>query len=758
MKQEYIKKVWDYYQGLYIRYRINYPERVIKAIDKNINGDFSPCLFYNDLESHIHLKVQRLIKHLIDIENQEASVDGNSSEIPQKPIAHKRRIKKHSVLSVPLYHSVKKNHKTRLLKPINFASTKFLLSKFFFFGDFDYLCGVKAEYSQMKKYILSFFASLFVALGAWGVDIPKGTFYFDNSLTGYSQVKFVYGSDSNAETYVMSMTKSDNNRWSITIPSTVRNMYRYTFANTHLPDGKIDKTFSTVKEEISKTYYEYRTATTDQTIIVGGTFTPQSGDNWAQGYWKSPEADDKAYSGTLPVMYINTDGGVAITSTEDYVGGSYYLDNMGIEGVESIASPDSAFRLKIRGRGNYTWRDFDKKPYRLKFDKKAAPLGMNKSKHFALLAHADDQMAFLRNTVGFELSRRLGLNYTPAQQPVEVMLNGEYIGLYFLTETIRVDKDRVNIVEQPDSITDPTLITGGWLVEIDNYDEPLQVRITEGNGETIRFTYKTPEILSSQQERYLKSQMVATNSAIYSTDKNSQTWEHYIDIDTLARFYIVQEIMDNAESFHGSCYLHKDQGQTKWIFGPVWDFGNSYRRNNGYFIYQYPPFGQTWIGEIAKYPRFQQKVVDVWRNFKGNNYEGLHDFINTFVDQIYGASQSNYRRWQKYGNGDIEWAKNEFVKYFDNRITWLVNQWGEGVGIEEIETSSDIIITSPANGLITIASHTPITGMIITDISGKVIANEGNIGNEYQHYCHPGIYIVKATTKTSTLTKKIAVK
>ena len=78
MKQEYIKKVWDYYQGLYIRYRINYPERVIKAIDKNINGDFSPCLFYNDLESHIHLKVQRLIKHLIDIENQEASVDGNS--------------------------------------------------------------------------------------------------------------------------------------------------------------------------------------------------------------------------------------------------------------------------------------------------------------------------------------------------------------------------------------------------------------------------------------------------------------------------------------------------------------------------------------------------------------------------------------------------------------------------------------------------------------------------------------------------------
>ena len=607
------------------------------------------------------------------------------------------------------------------------------------------------------KHILSLITILFAALSSWAVDIPKGTFYFDNSLTGYAQVKFVYGSDSRAESYVVSMTNEGNNRWSITFPETVRNMYRYTFANTHLADGKIEKTFSTVKEEISKTYNEYRTATTDKTIIVGGIFTPESGDNWAQGSWIGPNENKYGYSGSLPVMFINTEGGVAITSTEDYVNATYYLDNMGIEGVESIASPDSAFALEIRGRGNYTWRDFDKKPYRLKFDKKAAPLGMNKSKHFALLAHADDQMGFLRNTMGFELSRRLGLKYTPAQQPVEVVLNGDYIGLYFLTETIRVDKDRVNIVEQPDSATDASVITGGWLVEIDNYDEPLQVRITEGNGEIIRFTYKTPELLSAQQERYLKTQMVATNAAIYSTDKNSQTWEHYIDIDSLARFYIVQEIMDNAESFHGSCYLHKEQGQTKWIFGPVWDFGNSYRRNNGLFIYQYPPFGQTWIGEIAKYPRFQQKVVEVWRHFKGNNYEGLHDFIDTFIDQIYSASQSNYTRWSKYGNGDIEWAKNEFVKYFDNRIAWLVNQWGEGVGVENLE-HNDIVITSPANGLITIASDSPITGIIVSDITGKVVTSITNPGNEYQINCNSGIYIVNATTQSTSTTQKIAVK
>ncbi len=609
----------------------------------------------------------------------------------------------------------------------------------------------------MKKFTFIIVA-FFVGLSAWALDIPKGTFYFDNSLTGYAQVKFVYGSDSRAETYIVSMTDEGNGLWSITFPEKVNDMYRYTFANTQLSDGKIEKTFSTVKDEISNKYYEYRTATTDQTIVVGGTYTPLSGENWAQGYWKSPNANDIGYSGTLPVMYINTDGGVEITSTEDYVNATYYLDNMGIEGIESIASPDSAFALQIRGRGNYTWRDFDKKPYRLKFDKKAAPLGMNKSKHFALLAHADDQMAFLRNTVGFELSRRLGLKYTPAQQPLEVVLNGKYIGLYFLTETIRVAKDRVNIVEQPDTATDATTITGGWLVEIDNYDETEQVRITEGNGEVIRFTYKTPEILSSQQERYLRTQMIAANSAIYSTDKSSETWEHYIDMDSLARFYIVQEVMDNAESFHGSCYLHKDQGKTKWIFGPVWDFGNSYRRDNGFFIYQYPPFGQTWIGEIAKYPRFQQKVVEVWQQFKGNDYEGLDEYIDSFVNQIYSASQSNYIRWPQYGNGDIEWAKDEFVKSLDNRIAWLVSQWGQGVGVESINHDSDIAITTPADGLITIASHSPISSILVSDISGKVIAAESNQALEYQIDCPSGIYIVKVTTLSSTVAKKVVVK
>ena len=127
------------------------------------------------------------------------------------------------------------------------------------------------------------------------------------------------------------------------------------------------------------------------------------------------------------------------------------------------------------------------KPYRLKFDEKVKPLGMKKSRHFVLMANADDNLAFLRNTVGLQLSRMIGLAYTPWQEPVEVVLNGDYIGLYMLTEKIRVAKNRVNIVEQADLATDPDSITGGWLFEIDNYSEEGQVTITEGmSGPLVR--------------------------------------------------------------------------------------------------------------------------------------------------------------------------------------------------------------------------------------------------------------------------------
>lgn len=611
------------------------------------------------------------------------------------------------------------------------------------------------------RFTLSFMLSLLlVSINVQAVDIPKGTFYFDNSKTQYNHVKFVYGSDANCETYVVSMTKESDTTWKLTMPEAAIKMYRYTFANTTLPDGKMTQSFSSVKDDISLSRKEYRTATTDATITLGYTYTPTSGNNWAQGAWMFKSDNTAPYSSTLPVLYINTEDKKPITSKEEYLTASYYLDNMGVEGYDSFGTAEAPLTLQIKGRGNYTWIGFDKKPYRLKLSASAALLNMKASKHFVLLAHADDNMAFLRNTVGFELSRLLGLPYTPAQQPVEVMLNGSYIGLYLLTENIRVDADRVNISKQADNATDAEAITGGWLVEIDNYDDPAQIKITEGNGAIIRFTYKTPEALSTEQTKYLTQQVTTMNEAIYSTNKNSTVWENHIDINTLARFYLVQELMDNAESFHGSCYLYKDKGVDQWFFGPVWDFGNSFRRGTDKFIYTDSPFGQTWIGEIAKYPRFQAEVKRLWKEFKGNQYPQLASFVDNFTNQISVAAQYDAQRWPQYGNANVSNGKNSMMSYLNRKSNWLVQQWGEGVtGFEEVMDENKIMVSSNVAGAISVCSKQKLNTIRVCNLKGEIVVEATPNATEYDTPVAPGVYIVLTTTEDGTIAhQKIWVK
>lgn len=390
------------------------------------------------------------------------------------------------------------------------------------------------------------------------------------------------------------------------------------------------------------------------------------------------DAARKCCSGTLPIMIINSDA--AIINKEPYVNATCYIDALGQDGYESMGSAEAPIRLQIKGHGNYTWRAFDKKSYRLKFDDKMEPLGMNKNRHFTLLAHADDDLACLRNTVGFELSRLIGMAYTPAQEPVEVILNGDYAGLYMLTEKVRVGKNRVEITEQADLATDPEEITGGWLLEIDNYDEDGQIHLPNSLEEDLKFTVHSPETRSPEQTAYIQTFLEKTDKAVYSNNRSSRVWENYIDMDALARYYIVREILDDAESFRGSCYIHKDRGtDTKLIFGPVWDFGNAFHRGHEQFIWQDPPYGAMWIGKIYKFTRFKEHVMDVWQHFLGTQYPKVDLFIDDFIERISRAYICNMARWPKYYYGPIENRKQMMKQCLAEKVYFLTKEWGEGI-------------------------------------------------------------------------------
>ena len=391
-----------------------------------------------------------------------------------------------------------------------------------------------------------------------------------------------------------------------------------------------------------------------------------------------------ACSGTLPVLFINTEGHRNIDSKEEYIHADWWLDNMGIEGYQSIGTPDAPLGMQIKGRGNATWTNLDKKPYRLKLDDKQPMMSMPSSRHWVLLANADQWMGKLNDVLPFEIGRRMGMAWNPRIEPVEVVLNGQYIGLYFLAEKIRVAKDRVNIEEQADMETDPEKVTGGWLLEIDNYVEPGNITFTEGNGMPFWVTPHSPEVLSGAQRDYITSFLLSADTAIYTQDKESRLWEQYIDIDSLAVYYIVQEAVDNPEAFSGSCFMHKQQGSgAKLIFGPLWDCGSSFTRwSSTYefndFIYENMPSycRSRWISEIAKFPRFQERVSYYWRRFYEEVYPKMDAYIDNFTIKFEAAGNADHVRWPQYNGNNTQARTNMYLKpCFHKKVDWLNTQW-----------------------------------------------------------------------------------
>lgn len=447
-------------------------------------------------------------------------------------------------------------------------------------------------------------------------------------------------------------------------------------------------------------------------------------------------------SGTLPVLYINvyTDDTHTAYDNEiiskdlnhkNYFSYSeYWLDINGCRwladlGAEDVGTADEPLPLEIKARGNWTRTGFSKKPFKLKLGKKQSLLGLSKSKHFAILPHADDTYGYLRNFTGFNLGKRIGLPWTPSQQPVEVVINGDYRGLYFLTESIRVEEDRVNITELDDNATDPALISGGYLVELDNYDEDIQIQLDESycveghHIDKLRITPDTPEEYSEIQTRFVTDQFTAMNNAVGAC--NDSLWS-YMDLDDAARYYIVEEILCHTESYHGSTYLYRDNGENqKWHFSPLWDFGNAFSGATDMFFYDNDPYGNTWIPSMRTNDMFNDKVTATWKWFMSSCYSGVEDDINEYVSHISAAAVADRNRWKDQpipdggqavaDNSDMAGRCEAVLRHLNDKIAWLCQSFGEYADSTYSEPARD---TTPAAPLPEYA-QSGITPSIIAD-------------------------------------------
>lgn len=346
-------------------------------------------------------------------------------------------------------------------------------------------------------------------------------------------------------------------------------------------------------------------------------------------------------SNTIPVLYIETEDRQPVTSKTEYIDAVYWLDPLGNEDVEPLGSEAEPLPMQIRGRGHSSWKG-PKKPYKIKLGKKTAVMGMPSNKHWALLKPSENTVA------GLELGKLMGMAWTPDFRPVEVMLNGDYIGLYFLTETIRIGENRVDIYEQNDQETDPALIKGGWLVEVDNYKDECQIVIPENSRWNLTIRYHSPEDLSGAQLKWLTDEFKALNAAIYSADKTSAVWEEYLDAESIASFFILQEVMDNPDGFHGSFYLHKDlDDNARWIAGPVWDLVCYNRVKTDYTFRMKVHYGfiPHWIGELVQYDSFCSHVKTAWTSVYPGELSRIYARIDDIVLPLEQAWRNDCARW-----------------------------------------------------------------------------------------------------------------
>lgn len=406
-----------------------------------------------------------------------------------------------------------------------------------------------------------------------------------------------------------------------------------------LPDGTQPEDFSVTRVDATAIQGRYNAIISDRGVsaeynaIVHITIVRQNPDTGVDSFVSSnafivrSEAKSEPWQKTgLPVVYVDTQGGVGINSKTAYVQADVRIDGTG-EYPSLQASP-----CRIRGRGNTTWT-WPKKPYLIAFDEQQSVLGMPRHKRWVLLANFMDR-TLMRNLVSMKVATLTSLAWTPRCVPVELVLNGVHKGSYLLIEQVRVDKDRVNISKEE-----------GYLLELDfHYDNEFQWK--ERN---IPFAvkYPDPDELTQTQKTYIKNYVKEVSDAIYGTDFKDpeKGYARYLDIDSFIDEWIVYEVMCNHELGNpGSVFFHKDKdGLLK--AGPAWDFDwgvlSFYTSNgenglvNGKAI---------WYARLFQDPAFKDRVKARFQELLPQ-LETIPEYMEECRALLSKSAQLNFKMW-----------------------------------------------------------------------------------------------------------------
>ncbi len=389
----------------------------------------------------------------------------------------------------------------------------------------------------------------------------------------------------------------------------------------------------------------------------------------------------------------------------------------------------------IKGRGNSTWLA-EKKPYNIKLDEKANLFGMGKHKSWCLLSNPGDGSQ-IRNDLCYDFARALGIETTTDSYHVNLYLNGEYAGLYLITEKVDIDENRVDIYDLEGETEDvnekdldeyplggkqnsrelgtikyaeipnnPAEITGGYILET----EKIYRYVNEPSGFISDIgqciVVKTPEYASKAQVEYISSYYQDFEDALYSPSGYNMKGRHYseyIDTDSFARIYVLLEFISSFDGCSSSFYMHKDVGG-KLTVGPGWDFdlGLSQHQSNDLinhvpdvadphllyiqtcFIGNHAENRKSLLGQLFSHNDFQEKVQKVWAEEFQSYYPTFREEIGTRAELVRSSAIMNAIRWNVYGTRTVDKINvkytnqiTEIQNYVDTRHPFIQNAYRE---------------------------------------------------------------------------------
>lgn len=356
-------------------------------------------------------------------------------------------------------------------------------------------------------------------------------------------------------------------------------------------------------------------------------------------------------SRTIPLLHINTESYRPIVDKINYIAATACIEVPENQTLwEPLADVDAPVELEIRGRGNFTWFNTEKKAYKLKFKKKQSVLGMPANKHYALICYDMfyNTSGWLGPYIGMEVCRLIQPDWVPRMQPVEVILNGEYRGIYLLVESVKIAADRLDIEVQDEEENDSEVIgNGGWLVELDNQDDEFQITVPSINKTGyLRVTHKEPEVISAEQREWLTDEFTYLSQLIdYPSMYPEDTWINHFDLPSIARYMVIREFLHDIDGYSGSQYFHRTKGSDKWVAGPMWDLEIWPEPKPGW-IRDFPRWSMmNWIPSMMRNPYLCHEFLVAWDDFYPSKMDTLMSILEETAEIYREADAANTLRW-----------------------------------------------------------------------------------------------------------------